>query len=457
MLDERGGRLRIIPAEVRGKFRTWRTRVYFVLLVIFLGLPWITIQGTQAVLFDIPNRHFELFGLVFLSHDSPIIFFFLALFALSLILATALWGRVWCGWACPQTVFIDGVYRRIEIWIEGDYLERRKLATAPLSAGKLFKVALKWGAYFVVSSLFAHSLIAYFSGSRKLMAMMTGSPQDNWTYFLIISGVTALLMFNFGWFREQFCIIMCPYGRFQNILMDQNSVSVVYDRARGEPRRGLDRGAKSGDCVSCNACVRVCPTGIDIRDGLQIECIACTACIDACDDMMTKVKKPTGLIGYSLPNPTERPKFFRPRVAAYLILIVLLGGGLVASLSHRTSFSATILRAKGAPYSLTPDGQVMNHFKAHVFNQTRLKQAIALTLPENFSEQGVKITQALDTHALAAGGSKEIHLFVTFPAGVLGPSGAMPLEVSALETLSGEKFSVPLTLVGPAVKRTDVE
>ncbi len=454
MLDERGGKKRIIPAEVVGHFRAWRTRVYFVLLVIFLALPWISINGTQAVLFDIPNRHFELFGLVFLSHDSPIFFFFVILFALGLFTATALWGRVWCGWACPQTVFIDAVYRRIEIWIEGDYIQRRRLAEAPLNGAKFFKLLLKWSAYLVVSSLIAHSFIAYFAGSRKLVTMMQGSPQQNWEYFLIVSFVTGLLLFNFGWFREQFCIIMCPYGRFQNILMDQQSVSVVYDRDRGEPRKGLEAaGQLRGDCVSCNACVQVCPTGIDIRDGLQIECIACTACIDACDEIMTKVKKPQRLIGYSLANPKERPKLFRPRVAAYLTLIVVVLSGLIYTLAVRLPFSSTILRAaKEAPYTLTQDGLVMNHFKAHLFNQSRFKQNIVIALPDELAQKGVKLTQAIDQHELKVGESKQVHLFVSFPPDVLDGLGTAPMALAVRDTVSGESRSVDVKAIGPLPK-----
>lgn len=457
MLDERGGRIRIIPAEVRGKFRRWRTRVYFVLLAIFLTLPWITINGTQAVMFDIPNRHFELFGLVFMAHDSPIIFFFLALFALGLITATALWGRVWCGWACPQTVFIDAVYRRIEIWIEGDYLERRKLSQAPLSSAKFFKILAKWLAYFVVSSLFAHSFIAYFSGSRRLMAMMSGAPHDNWNYFLIVSAVTALLMFNFGWFREQFCIIMCPYGRFQNILMDQNSVSVTYNVARGEPRRGAAPAGQTGDCVSCNACVRVCPTGIDIRKGLQIECIGCTACIDACDEMMGKVKKPAGLIAYSLPNPAQRPRILRPRILAYFSLIFVFATSLAFALGNRRPFSVEILRAKGAPYDLTPTGEVTNHFKVHIYNQTHRRLRVSFSLPESAVQAGIKITEAVPVHELRAGEAKESHVFFTFPSGAIASTGQTDLEIVANAAGSGEGVAVKVRLIGPLVNRIEVK
>jgi len=448
-LDQFGTRKRVIPAEVSGPLRVWRNRVYGVLLIIFLALPWIKINGLQALLLDIPGRRFEIFGVLFLSHDAPLLFFIMMLLVLALALVTAIWGRVWCGWACPQTVFIDGVYRRIEIWVEGNYLERRKLAAQPMDFTKARKLGLKWFLFFVFSSLFAHSLIAYFAGSTRLLAMMTGPPAENWGYFVLVSVVTAILLFNFGWFREQFCIIMCPYGRFQSVLMDQNTVTVMYDEKRGEPRKGILNTAElRGDCVSCNRCVQVCPTGIDIRNGIQMECIACTACIDACNVIMKKVNKPEGLIRHQRISGAE-VSLARPRVLAYSFLAVLLIIGLSYTLAVRKPYSLAILRATDAPYQVLQDGKVMNHFKAHIMNQSTEDQEFEISLAPKEIQQGVQLTQAKALHPVGAGGSAQTHFFIIFPQSRLSPKGATDIQVLVRERKKTKDQIFEVKGIGP--------
>lgn len=447
MIDEYGNRKMIIPAEVKGRYRRWRTKFHFVLLLIFLILPWIRIDGTQAVLLDIPNRHFELFGYVFLSHDSPLLFFLLIFFAMAIMLVTALWGRVWCGWACPQTVFIDSVYRKIEYWIEGSYIKRRRLHEGPLTTEKALKQTAKWVAFTAVSSLFAHSFAAYFVGSKDLLAMMGSAPQDNWTYFAMISILTALLVFNFGWFREQFCIIMCPYGRFQGVLMDNQTYNVTYDVERGEPRKGTAAaGIKTGDCVSCNRCVQVCPTGIDIRNGLQMECIGCTACIDACDEIMTKVKKPVGLISYGPAVTSTKVNLFRPRVAAYFVIMMLSLGGFAYGIKSHSTFSAIILKTADDPFQITPEGKVLNHLKVNLHNQAKneLKLKISVEDKENFT-----VTQASPVHTVAAGQTALVHLFVTFPKEKLNAQGTVKVNflIEEVNTENIQKYET--RLIGP--------
>lgn len=435
-MDQFGGRLRVIPGEVRGPLRDWRNRTNAVLLIFFLALPWLRINGLQAVLLDIPARRFELFGTLFLSHDAPLVFFLLMLVLLVLVLITALWGRVWCGWACPQTVFIDGVYRRLEIWIEGNYIERRRLHARSLDAEKLVKLAAKWFAYFVVSSIFAHSFIAYFLDSRHLLQMMQRPPTENWTYFLLVSSVTGFLMFNFGWFREQFCLIMCPYGRFQSVLMDQNTVTVMYDENR------------SGDCIDCGRCVQVCPTGIDIRKGIQMECISCTACIDACNVIMRKVHKPEGLIRHKA-IAKQSARGLRPRIAAYLACIVALFGMLAVSLSQRESYSAVVLRAKDTPFQIMGDGRILNHFKAHLVNQSLDTRTLQIALPAAEVARGVQLTQAQAESEIVGGGSVEKHFFLSFPHGLLDTRGEISLKVLVREA-GGEGRQIEVTGVGPA-------
>jgi cytochrome c oxidase accessory protein FixG len=448
-LDEWGDRKTIIPASVHGKWRTWRTQVQIVLLLIFMILPWTKINGMQTVWLDIPSRRFILFGRVFLSHEAPLIFFILGIAVLSLALTTALWGRVWCGWACPQTVFIDGLFRRIETWIEGDYIKRRKMRNTPPSFEKALRTSLKWVAFLLVSSIIAHSFIAYFAGAEPLLRMIRGAPQNNWGYFLSATFVTALVAFDFGWFREQFCIIMCPYGRLQSVLMDDQSVTVAYDQPRGEPRKGTQRdNPNRGDCVSCNRCVEVCPTGIDIRRGVQMECIACTACIDACNEIMARVKKPANLIQYQNAAGTK-PNWLRPRTAANGVFLVIFVAGLVFNLASRREFYASVLRAKDMPYQVLPNGEVINHFKLHLHNQSQDKQTFEISIPEVWLARGVKITQAQPAHDLMQGQDKEVHVFVTFPKSILAATGEAEFEFVVRETKLALTENLKLRLAGP--------
>ena len=373
MIDEHGNRLPLFPAEVRGVWRNRRTVLHSILLVIFLVLPWIRLNSAQAFLIDFRNGEFHFFGLKFWNHDAPLIFFLLFSCILMLALATALWGRIWCGWACPQTVFLDGVIRRIEYWTEGSHLKRRALAAAPWSLEKLLRKGLKWGLFLLFSVLLTHSLLATFLGTENLLNMMLAPPSENWSIFLLAFFLTGILLFDLAWFREQFCLIVCPYGRFQSVLMDADTVTVQYDESRGEPRKGLGSGEKKGDCVACNRCVQVCPTGIDIRNGIQMECVSCTACIDACDEIMQKVSKPKGLISYRS-SSQNKFQWFRPRVLLYGFFLLICFGGLSFSIAQRPSIQMSLFRSTGSPYfeKTGPDGLVflVNSYRLHVHNQT---------------------------------------------------------------------------------------
>jgi cytochrome c oxidase accessory protein FixG len=431
----------VIPGEVAGPFRKKRDWVNLVLIAIFLGLPWLKIGGLQSVWLDIPNRRFELFGKLFLAHDAPLVFLILMIAAMALAFVTAVWGRVWCGWACPQTVFIDGVYRKIEIWIEGNYIQRRRLHSGPLTAERIRKSTLKWAAYFLMSSVFAHSFIAYFAGADNLVKMIGGSPSENWSYFLIVTSITALLLFNFGWFREQFCTIMCPYGRFQSVLMDSQSLAIQYDETRGEPRK------KGGDCVACNRCVEVCPAGIDIRKGLQMECIACTACIDACNVIMAKVNKPLNLISYRNVRGTKL-KIWRPRTVAYFAIAMICAIVLAISFAEHAPYSATFLRAKDVPYQILADDKVLNHFKAHILNQSQDDLELEIQLPPE-NANGTTLTQSQPSFTLKPGSSVEAHLFLTFPKSIVAGHGTAKISLGVLNRRSGETTLKEISLVGP--------
>lgn len=454
MLDEHGSRHRIIPAEVRGRLRNWRVLLHAVLLIVLLVLPWLRINGLQALWLNLPARRFEIFGFLFLSHDAPLVFFILIILLLVLIFVTAVWGRVWCGWACPQTVFIDAVYRRIEIWIEGDYKKRRQLAARPMDAGKFFKLALKWTLYFIVSSAIAHSLMAYFAGAEPLLEMIRRPPGQNWTYFLFATAITGLLMFNFGWFREQFCIIMCPYGRLQSTMMDRRTVTILYDEKRGEPRKGQENGRKTGDCVSCNRCVEVCPVKIDIRNGIQMECISCTACIDACNEIMRKVGKPEGLIRNASLSRKES-MFLRPRVAVYFALITLFSGLLIYSLVNRKSYSLMVVRAIEAPFQLMPGDLVMNHFKTHYMNQSTAVQEVEFALSPEDAARGLSLTQAVKVHRIESGASISPHIFVMIPKTLFASGPEMAFKIRVIDKLSGKQEEVEARAIGPDLVRAD--
>jgi len=443
-LDEWGSRKAMIPMDVKGKWKNRKLWIQWGLLLFFLIVPWVNINGNPMILLNIAERRFSFFGFLFFAHDAPLIFFILAFLVLTLAFVTSIWGRVWCGYACPQTVFIEQVYRKIESFVEGSPLERRRNLNKPLTAPLALKKSLKWLLFFVVSSLFAHSFAAYFVGTEAIIQMVQSAPSENWTAFLVVTFITAVLLFDFGWFREQFCIIMCPYGRFQSVLMDDRSLAVVYDEERGEPRKGLKSDKPQGDCVNCRRCVEVCPTGIDIRQGIQMECIACTACIDACDEIMTKVKKPTGLIRYD--NVVRKPlRIFKPRSLIYMALLFAIVIGFGLSLSLRNELHVTLLRAKDTPYQSLSENEILNHFKLHVTNQSseliRLQLKI---LPET-----IGLVTQMNPVLIASQKDHTIHFFARFDRSLLKDgSTSATIEVRRLEDQK-LLFQKPMTLLGP--------
>ena len=401
-----GSRLFLHPTDARGRFSRWRRWTGWLLIAVYLSLPWIKIGGYPAVFLDVGARRFHLFGLTLAFQDVWLLFFVITGLGFGLFFVTALLGRVWCGWACPQTVFMEHIYRRIERLIEGDGLARRALDKAPWSPGKLFKRGLKQAAFVLVSAAIAHLFLAYFVSLPELWGMMRAAPVEHWSAFLFVFVFTGLLYFNFAWFREQMCIVICPYGRIQSALTDDHTMTIGYDVRRGEPRgrrtaavleapdpltAARSRGpsaapaapspAATGDCVDCLRCVQVCPTGIDIRQGLQLECIGCAACIDACDDVMHKLRRPPGLIRYDSQAGLEggRTKWLRPRTLMYTLL--LLVGVLVGTLALTTIRPASVgvTRMQGAPYFVTEEA-LRNQFLVRLVNKRDVPQHFILWL-----------------------------------------------------------------------------
>ena len=450
--DQSGRRVYLYPAAVNGLYRKRKKWVHGFLLLLFLILPWIHIGGRQLLLLDVARREFFFFGLHFRAHDAPMLVFLFLAFAFLIGLISAIWGRIWCGWACPQTVFIEALFRRIEVFIEGSHRERKALDEGPWTSEKIRKKTIKWAAFTAISLITTHSFLAYFVGSQEMAHMILRPPSENWTSFLVIVFTTGIILLDFGWFREQFCVIMCPYGRFQSVMLDSNSLVVAYDTARGEPRRGtVEAGKAQGDCVSCYRCVQVCPTGIDIRRGLQMECIACTACIDACNEVMEKTKRPKGLIRYT--TLAELKGFtrlnLRPRTIAYSVLLLIAVGGLTFALGKKDFLEAAVLRAKDAPYQVIPNeggAMVTNHFRLEISNQTGKSQEIRLALKDAELSAGFALIMPMNPITLPDSAAQRLDFFLRFPLGAL-QHGSRKIELQ-LHSETGAKV-LEVVLVGP--------
>jgi cytochrome c oxidase accessory protein FixG len=380
-----GKRNWIFPKKPFGRFYNARTIISFVLLAILIAAPFIKVSGHPFILFDFLNRKFVLFGIYFGPHDFHI--FVLAMIAtiVFVVLFTAIFGRVFCGWACPQTIFMEMVFRKIEYWIEGDANEQRKLKTAPWTSSKFFKKASKNLIFFGIAFFISNIFLSYIIGMDELLKIISDPPSEHMQGLLAILAFSGVFYFIFSYFREQVCTIVCPYGRLQGVLLDRDSIVIAYDNVRGEPRSKFkkDEGWDNrGDCIDCYQCVDVCPTGIDIRNGIQLECVNCTACIDACDYVMDKVKRPRGLIRYASLNSIEKKSKFKftPRAIGYSVLLTVLLGVLSFLLLTRTDFSINILRTPGLLFQEQPDNKVSNLYDLNIVNKTFAEVPVKLKL-----------------------------------------------------------------------------
>jgi cytochrome c oxidase accessory protein FixG len=364
-----GSRLFLHPADARGFWTRARRGSAALLIAIYLLLPWIPVGGHPAVFLDIAGRRFHLFGATLAFQDLWLLFFVITGLGFALFFITSLLGRVWCGWACPQTVFLDHVFRRVERWLEGDAVARRQLDAAPWTAAKFARRAAKQVLFLFLSAVITHLFLAYFVSLPEVWKMVGHAPREHWGAFLFVAVATGVLYFNFAWFREQLCLVICPYGRLQSVLIDDHSLVIGYDTARGEPRAKIGT-PDAGACIDCNRCVQVCPTGIDIRQGLQIECIACAACIDACDEVMTKVQRPTGLIRYDSTAAFSggRTRWLRPRLWLYLVLLCAGATAALWALSTVRPASLGVTRLGGMPY-IVDATTVRNQFLVRLVNK----------------------------------------------------------------------------------------
>jgi cytochrome c oxidase accessory protein FixG len=447
-----GSRVKVHPADVRGRWMNRRRLVFALLVAFYVLAPLVPVGGHPMIQLDVARRSFFLFGRTFNAQDFWLVLLIALSFVFGLLFVTAWRGRVWCGWACPQTVFLEGIYRPIERWLEGPRERRLKAAREPWTARGVDRVVLKHVLFLAVSLAVAHTATALFVGPRELFAMVEHGPAQHRLAFGLTMGFTAVLMFNFGWFREQFCVVLCPYGRLQSVLQDRDTVSVAYDERRGEPRGKISKGAAPGsgafgDCVDCQRCVVVCPTAIDIRNGSQMECLACLQCADACDEVMTRVGRPTGLIGLAsqsrLGGGTTR--VLRPRLVVYGLLFLVTASALVASLATRSSFEANVLRPRGANPFVVDGDVVRNVFEIHLVNKAPQAADYRITVESPVSAEIVVATPEVRLASLT---DARVPIAVALERALIG---ATPIElVVVIEArASGETRRQPVRFLAP--------
>lgn len=456
-MSKDGKRRWLYPTPSPGTLHKARGVMAWILIALFLGLPLIKIGGKPAIFLDLLHGEFTFFGLTLYSNDTVLLMVFLLFTLLSVFFATALLGRVWCGWACPQTVYLEFVYRPLERLFEGKEYTRKKRDEGPMTTEKFLRKFAKYAFYIAISLILAHTFVAYFVSWDSLSIWMKRPPAENWGFFVMMAFTTSLILFDFAYFREQMCTITCPYARFQSVLMDKDSLIVSYDPTRGEPRGRRSRAQRKqeqdgislnlGDCIDCGACVRTCPTGIDIRDGLQMECVSCTQCIDACDVIMISVNKPTGLIRYTSENALAgiKTRIIRPRTVLYGALLCGLSAVFALIVTARTELDVNVGRAVAEPYSTLGQGEIANRLNFRIQNRgkTTTAEIVAIT-PKDTQVRIVGPPQI----TLPGGETKRVDAFVIVPADAFQNGSAN--GTFEIKTDDGYTKTVEFNLLGPA-------
>ncbi|HEY5909991.1 MAG TPA: cytochrome c oxidase accessory protein CcoG [Verrucomicrobiae bacterium] len=388
--DAEGRRKWLYPKKQTGRFYRARTWVSWLLLGVMFAGPFIRINGNPLLMINVVERKFSVLGVIFWPQDNLVFALGLLLFLMGIAVFTAAFGRLWCGWTCPQTVLMEMVFRKIEYALEGDSHQQKALDAAPWGAGKLARKILKHAIFLGLSFVISNTLLSYVIGLDGLKQIVTDDPRRHLTGLGFMVIFTLVFYGIFARFREQACTFICPYGRLQSTLLDENTIVVAYDYRRGERRDHLRRGESAaqrssrgeGDCIDCFKCVAVCPTGIDIRDGTQMECVNCTACIDACDEVMERIGRPRGLVRFTSLNGIEKGEGLRltPRIIGYCLVLLLLGAGLFTLLLTRSEVDVSLLRAPGALFQQTLEGRISNLYLLKLTNKSHQPKTIALRL-----------------------------------------------------------------------------
>ena len=382
-INEEGKRAWVFPKKPSGKFWKYRTYVSYFLLAFLISAPFIKINGNQFLMFNVFERRFNIFGFPFWPQDFHLFVISMITGVIFVALFTVAFGRIFCGWMCPQTIFMEMVFRRIEFWIDGDRGAQIRLDRQKWDSEKIRKRITKWIAFFIISFLIANVFLAYLIGSDQLIRYVIDGPFEHVSTLVSLLVFTAVFYFVFAWFREQVCIIACPYGRMQGVLLDNKSIVVAYDHKRGEAENGRKKFRKNedrealghGDCIDCLQCVHVCPTGIDIRNGTQLECVNCTACIDECDHIMESINLPKGLIRYASEEEIENKTKFKltPRIKGYIAVLAIMIGLLIGMLFLRNDVEANILRLPGQLYERKDNNIISNVYTYKLVNKTTSK------------------------------------------------------------------------------------
>ena len=434
----------VYPQKINGRFTRRRSLLGDVLIAILVATPLIRVNGLPLILFDVPGRRFALFGQVYWPHDVWLLFFLLFAFFVGILFVTALWGRVWCGYTCPQTVFLHNVVLRIEQWIEGDRNRQMRLDKAPWTWRKLGLKATKHLIFIALSSLLAHVFLSYFMDVRDLTYAILHPGPEYRAPIIFATFMTVAIYVDLVLLREQFCNYICPYARFQSALLDRESLIVGYDADRGEPRAKVAQRKQAsqdtfGDCIDCTKCVVVCPQGIDIRNGLQLECIHCARCIDACGSVMDGIGKPRGLIRYASERELEqhRPaRTLRPRTVVYGLLTLASLTTFVTLALQRPMIEAALLRPAGAVWQPMSDGEIANHFRLKLINKDAGTAHLTLAIQ---SKAGLRLITPLNPLPVGPGTEGATEIFVAGPAKL---HGTVPFSITIMNRDTGETHVV---------------